>query len=45
LTGCAAPFAAYVLGLKIRGMRWKYECLPLVQRLRAIERALLESEI
>jgi hypothetical protein len=44
LTGCAAPFAAYVLGLKIRGMRWKYECLPLVERLRAIERALQESE-
>ena len=45
LTACATPFAAYVLGLKIRGMRWIYECLPLVERLRAIERALQESEI
>lgn len=45
LAGCATPFAAYILGLKIRGMRWKYECLPLVERLRAIERALQESEL
>jgi hypothetical protein len=45
LTACAMPFAAYVLGLQIRGKRWRYECLPLVERLRAIERALEESEI
>jgi len=45
LSACAAPFAAYVLALKIRGKRWRYECLPLVERLRAIERALEESEI
>lgn len=45
LTGCVTPFAAYILGLKIRGMRWRYECLPLVERLRAIERALEEGEI
>jgi hypothetical protein len=43
LTACAAPFAAVVLGLKIRGKRWRYECLPLVERLRAIERALQEK--
>jgi hypothetical protein len=42
LTACAAPFAAVVLGLKIRGKRWRYECLPLVERLRAIEHALEE---
>jgi len=42
LTACAGPFAAVVLGLKIRGRRWRYECLPLVERLREIERALEE---
>jgi hypothetical protein len=45
LTGCATPFAAYVIGLKIRGMRWRHECLPLIERLRAMERGLEESEI
>jgi hypothetical protein len=45
LTACATPFAAVVLGLKIRGKRWRYECLPLVERLRAIERALEERGI
>jgi hypothetical protein len=45
LSACAAPFAMYVLGLRIRGKRWRYECLPLVERLRAIERALEEGEI
>jgi hypothetical protein len=45
LTACATPFAAYVLGLKIRGRRWRHDCLPLVERLRDIERALQESEI
>jgi hypothetical protein len=35
----------FVLGLRIRGKRWRHECLPLVERLRAIERALEESEI
>jgi hypothetical protein len=44
LTACATPFAACVLGLQIRGKRWRYECLPLVERLRAVERALQESE-
>lgn len=43
LTACATPFAAYVLGLKIRGKRWRYECQPLVERLRAVEQALEES--
>jgi len=43
LGACATPFAAFVLALKIRGRRWNYECLPLVERLRAIERALEES--
>ena len=37
LTGCATPFAAYVIGLKIRGMRWRHEFLPLIERLRAID--------
>jgi hypothetical protein len=45
LTACAGPFAVYVIGLKIRSKRWRYECLPLVERLRAIERALEESGI
>jgi len=45
LTATAAPFALYVFGLKARGKRWNYECLPLVERLREIERALQESEI
>jgi hypothetical protein len=45
LSACAAPCAMFVLGLRIRGKRWRHDCLPLVERLRAIERALEESEI
>lgn len=45
LTACAMPFAGFVVGLKIRGVRWRYECLPLVERLGAIEDALQESEL
>jgi hypothetical protein len=45
LSASATPFAMYVVGLRIRGMRWNNECLPLVERLRVIERALQESEL
>lgn len=45
LSACAAPFAVFVVGLRIRGKRWNHEALPLVERLRAIERALEESEL
>jgi hypothetical protein len=43
LSACATPFAALVLGFRIRGRRWRYVCLPLIERLRSAECALQEG--